>query len=454
MSRGWRFGISMPRMIRHSACWSWLLVWATLVLPCEAQQPPGLRGAFREVPPPPAELFAAADEVEESGEECSVGVACGKATVDGRPLLWKNRDAQSRHNVVRSFSDGKHPYVAICDAGGSASVWGGANAAGFCIMNSVSRDLPQGSSKGPGNGSFMKLALQRCETVAEFEALLRETDQSGRRTRANFGVIDAKGGAAIFETSHKTWRRFDASADERGLVLRTNFATTANGNGGRERFARARAICASLPAARKLDHTFLLQQFLRDLEPPPSAQKGEDGEQDVRETIHRQTTVSAMVFHGAKAGEDPRFTTMWAILGQPMFSLAVPCFPAAGQVAPELAGDPRSAICNTALELAAAFYKLPLPPEAGEEDGPKLEADVSGATRWLLVRDLPKVRSEVLAAEQRIVAATQKQVEAWRAKKPLPEATSLLEFHQQQAAVALRELREIAAKFAPAAAGR
>jgi len=446
--------LASSSMTLYSFRWFSLLLWAALVMPAEAQQPAGLRSAFLETPRVVAAEFGSEDELGEVGEECSVGVACGKATVDGRPLLWKNRDAQSRHNVARAFTDGKHPYVAICDAGGTASVWGGANAAGFCIMNSVSRDLPQGSSKGPGNGSFMKLALQRCETVADFEALLRETDQSGRRTRANFGVIDAKGGAAIFETSHKTWRRFDAAADERGLVLRTNFATTANGNGGRERFARARAICAALPTARKLDHTFLLQQFCRDLEPPPSAQKGEAGEQDVRETIHRQTTVAAMVFHGAKAGEDPRFTTMWAILGQPMFSLAVPCFPAAAQVAPELAGNPRSDLCNTALDLAAAFYKLPLPPENGGEDGPKLEADVAGATRWLLVRDLPRVRSEVLAAEQRIVAATQKQLDAWRAKKPLPEPMQLLEFHQQQAEAALQSLREIAGKFAPAAAGR
>jgi hypothetical protein len=406
------------------------------------------------LPAPTAQDQAAAtaNEDGEDGEECTVGVASGRATADGRPLLWKNRDAQKRHNVVTAFADGKHPYVAICDAGTKTSVWGGANAAGFCIINSVSRDLPQGSTKGPGNGSFMKRALMQCETVEDFEALLTATAATGRRTRANFGVIDARGGAAFFETSHLTHRRFDAAKAERGLLVRSNFATTANGDRGRDRFARAEALCRSVPKANKLDHGFLLQQFCRDLQAPPTATPGEAGQQDVRETIHRQTTVAAMVFHGCKQDEDPRWTTMWAILGQPLFSLAVPCFPAAGAVATELAGDPRSELCNTSLRLQDAFYALPAPATDGGEAGS--EAEVSGATRWLLLEHLPALQRVLLPAERDALAATAAQLAAWQQARPAPSIEVQLEFHRAQAKAALTALQALAATYVPVGAGR
>lgn len=389
-----------------------------------------------------AAVAPSADELEgEAGEECSVGVAHGKATVDGRPLLWKNRDAQKRDNVVTAFHDGRVPYVGICDAGGTSGVWGGANAAGFCIMNSVSRDLPQGSKKGPGNGGFMKLALMRCTTVEEFETLLKETNESGRTTRANFGVIDAHGGAAFFETSHREYHRFDAEKSPNGILVRTNFATTADGKGGRERFARASALCKAIPRG-KLDHAFLLQQFCRDLQPPKSAADGGDDRQDVRETLHRQTTVAAMVFHGCKPGEGTAGTTMWAVVGQPLFAPAVPCFPVLDQVSPLLAGDPKSRLCNLALELQGAFYDVP-PANTGDES--KLEADVVGAIRWLRRSGLDDVKRAVLAAEQAQFAVVQKELEHWRSAKELPRegSAALLALHQRSAQAAEALLQKL-----------
>lgn len=418
------------RVVRQLLAWlprGWQLLAATLLT--------GLATLPAQAPPTsPAAAASAAVADEETGEECSVGVAHGKATVDGRPLLWKNRDAQKRDNVVTAFADGRFPYVAICDAGSKTAVWGGANAAGFCIMNSVSRDLPQGSKQGPGNGGFMKLALMHCATVDEFEALLKETNQSGRTTRANFGVIDAAGGAAFFEASHREYHRFDAKASDNGILVRTNFATTADGKGGRERFARASALCKAIPRG-KLDHTFLLQQFCRDLEAPKSAEDGGEDRQDVRETLHRQTTVAAMVFHGCKPGEAPDTTTMWAVVGQPLFAPAVPCFPALGKVSTLLAGEPKSRLCNLALELQAAFYEQP---PAAAADAPPLEADVAGAIRWLRRTGLDEVRRAVLAAEQAQFAAAADELERWRSRDELPEAgkAALYLLHERSARAA------------------
>ena len=114
---------------------------------------------------------------------CTIAVVSGKATEDGRPLLWKNRDTEERDNLVQVFSDGKYRLMAVVDAGQSAAIWMGMNEAGLCLANSLSLDLPGGNTEGRGNGRFMKLALETCASVAEFESLLLATNTSGRRTR-------------------------------------------------------------------------------------------------------------------------------------------------------------------------------------------------------------------------------------------------------------------------------
>ena len=56
----------------------------------------------------------------DAGEECTVGVACGRATPDGRPLLWKTRDTSAKNNEVVYFTDGQYKYLALVTAGQDA----------------------------------------------------------------------------------------------------------------------------------------------------------------------------------------------------------------------------------------------------------------------------------------------------------------------------------------------
>ncbi len=394
-------------------------------------------------------LFA--QEREAATEQCTVGVACGRATADGRPLLWKNRDAHKRDNVVMALTDGKIPYLALCDAGNSDVVWGGANQAGFCVINAVARDLPQGSTKGPGNGGFMKLALQQCESVAHFEELLTKTNETGRRTRANFGVIDAHGAAAFFEAGHTSFVRCDADQSDTGMLVRTNFATTAAGSVGRERFARAAAICRS-PQAKSLTPRFVLQQLLRDLQAPASAAVGEKGLQDVRETIHRQTTVAALVLHGVKQGEDPQWTTMWAVLGQPLFSMAVPLWPASGVVPPVLAGNPRSALCEASKRLADAFYVANLPSATDPEEA--AEAEQPGAVRWLRQDAMAVVRRDIVFGEADILARYDEAMTDWRAAGAVPKPAALRAFQEGAAQLNLKRILALANQHAPVPVGK
>ena len=72
---------------------------------------------------------------------CTTAVISGKVTHDGRPILWKNRDTSYRHNELVLLDSGQYRALAVVNAGSRKSVWMGTNEAGFCIENSLSKDL-------------------------------------------------------------------------------------------------------------------------------------------------------------------------------------------------------------------------------------------------------------------------------------------------------------------------
>lgn len=307
---------------------------------------------------------------------CTTAVISGRATIDGRPILWKNRDTSSRRNEVAFIEGGELRAIAVVNAGSRSSAWMGVNEAGFCIENSVSRDLKiEEKTSGPGNGGFMKLALQTCRTVEEFRQLLEKTNTSGRSTVSNYGVIDANGGAALFETGPKSYIMFDANDPDiapDGFLVRSNFATTAQGLSSQptleelsgktivsaDRFSQACTLLGS-PDEAGISIEYMIRNVCRDLSDAPGAPvcgSVNDPSGKLPEIINadsmisRTTTVSAAVFHGVKAGEDPLMTTMWAFLGDPKFSIAVPCWTSMSDIAPPLIGEteaPIGAIANT-----------------------------------------------------------------------------------------------------------
>lgn len=322
-------------------------------------------------------LLAASALLAAEGAACTTAVISSRATPDGRPLLWKNRDTTSSvHNEVVFVDGDRYRAVVVVNAGRRKSVWMGVNEAGFCIENSLSRDLNRKKgtkTKGPANGPFMRMALGRCRTVDDFRTLLEETNVTGRKTVANYGVIDATGGAVLFETAPTSYTAFDANDPGQapdGIIVRSNFATTAQELPARpepavladiysgDRYCRASAVlrdCQSDGVAL----VEMLRRLTRDLSdksgrPYPGTVNGPAGAlPDViptTNTISRTTTVSAVVFHGVRPGEDPRLTTMWTLLGDPKFSIAVPVFPV-GEVADDLTDERGGEIGEIALTL-------------------------------------------------------------------------------------------------------
>ncbi len=301
-------------------------------------------------------------------EECTTVVVAGRATADGRPLLWKNRDTDDVHNEVAYLTGSAYSLVAIINANSTISTWMGTNSAGLAIENSVSGDL-EGTSSSQ-NGSFMKTALQTCATVAEFEALLLATNSAGRLTQANYGVIDATGAAAIFETGNHAFTKYDAgdpAAAPLGYIVRTNFAFTGDGSGsGYERYARAVELIEAGINAGIMSHEYLLRHLARDLrndlvDPYPlpygGIQEGHPaGYIRTNYSINRYRTRSCAVFHGVLPGEDPLLTTMWVVLGEPVCGIAVPHWVRAAAIPLEMNGTSTAPMSDAVLEKQAACY--------------------------------------------------------------------------------------------------
>jgi hypothetical protein len=290
-------------------------------------------------------------------EGCTVAVISGKATPDGRPLLWKNRDSSFRDNEVAFFKGTRYDFIGVINAGDTTQVWMGVNTAGLAIMNSESMDQPGDSADT--EGFFIKAALEVCGRLEDIEELLKKTNGSGRGTRANFGCIDAFGGAAFFETGNRSFTRVDAEdtlLTHGSFLVRANFSMTGQGQEGYGswRYHRARNLIQEKAASRSLTYDYILQTVSRDLisdevDPRPLPFNGTVNHAPAgclytQNSINRHRTVSCAVFQGVKPGERPSLTTMWCFLGEPICSVAVPLWPIAGPVSDMLDGPKKSVL--------------------------------------------------------------------------------------------------------------
>jgi len=272
---------------------------------------------------------------------CTTAVISGKCTVDGRPLLFKHRDTGFAQNKLMYFDDGKFEYIGLVNAKDSTGneVWAGFNHAGFGIMNSEAYNLNIGDTAKLRDmeGVLMKRALQECATLAEFELFL-DNYARPRGVRANFGVIDAQGGAAYYETGHDKWVKFDANDPAQapsGYLIRTNFAMSGvpDKGYGYIRYQTARDLFQQQSDSVSLDHIFITQQVSRslkhsllkhDLSADPPGASTEPYYVFFEDYIPRYASAATTVVQGVKAGETPRLTTLWTILGFQLCSVTIP----------------------------------------------------------------------------------------------------------------------------------
>jgi len=284
--------------------------------------------------------------------ECTIGVASGTATRDGRPVVFKTRDTSSWSLEFKvQMPAGYHAYAGNTSVD-SSTVWMGVNEAGFGITQSAAYNVG-GSGSGLGNGTMMNYALERCDSIGDFEDILIATNSSGRSTKANYAVFDAYGGAAIFECAPHEYDRYDA--DSIGLVVRANFSYLGDsGRCGQNRMERAYQLMSDAIAGDSLDARFVVKHVITDLDYPgqnpyPLPWTGsfdgmpagwiDTGPFTDIQTICNANTHAAGVARGVPPGGDTEDALLWCIFASPVASVPFPLFPAAHNEPPEGVGS-------------------------------------------------------------------------------------------------------------------
>jgi hypothetical protein len=311
-------------------------------------------------------------------EACTTAVLSGKATVDGRPILLKHRDSNFFQNKLMYFSDGQYDYIGLVNSEDKEGkeVWSGANSVGFAIMNAASYNLNDNDTTKlkDQEGIVMKAALQTCKTVDDFGDLL-DNWAKPMGVEANFGVIDAYGGAVYYETTNFGYTKFDVTdptVAPDGYLIRTNYSTTGTTDGGYGyiRFTTAESLFKKGIEKNDLSYRYLLQDVSRSLRhsllnlnllDKPYPPENEDYYVNFQDYIPRHSSVTTMAVQGVLEGENPNLTTIWTILGFPLCSVALPTWVTGGKELPTLLipdDSGNAPLCKMALELKKKCFPV------------------------------------------------------------------------------------------------
>jgi len=157
-------------------------------------------------------------------------------------------------------------------------------------------------------------------------------------------VIDSSGAAKLYECTNTNHTIYDANQCQHapdGYILRSVFGISGSEpTEGVARYYRARHLLECYTQDNPLNVRFILQTLARDFslssdsdfshnDPYPLPYYGFQDTLPIgcvitEETINRYKTRSCSVIRGVLPGENPLLSTTYAMLGQPVLSLAVP----------------------------------------------------------------------------------------------------------------------------------
>ena len=279
--------------------------------------------------------------------DCTIGVADGTVSDDGRALLWKSRMQSGLPlNEMAYYSGSSYDYVGIRSPSGSAAM--GLNSAGLATGNSL---VGSGS-----NYSFMNQTLTNYSTVSQVRTYIQDEFDAGTLNASGcFPFLDAAGNATMFEIDHSTslyeyttTNANRASQSLLGRVVRANeFHSRTDGTddtsitGGR--YESGNTNTSGLISAGEFSAKTIMQ--------------GNDGSSDFEfmrygpgrtlSNIATSATCSSMIVHGVKSGEDAALTTMWTALGQPNYSIATPVWATDSSLPDSLSSGDMAARANS-----------------------------------------------------------------------------------------------------------
>jgi hypothetical protein len=310
---------------------------------------------------------------------CDILVVASWASTTGRPFIWKTRDcAVNWHQEIKYYdavtvSAGAFVMVSAYDDwanynnGIPVNPSGGLNEAGFAVAcTSVYEDTNLTDELNNINTMLLWDSLEQCATIEDFDAFLNNWRQnnSGKVISGNFVAIDANGGAALYEcysggtSGPLQFRKYDANtgtitlqdgssagvdtnAQTYGFVNRANANTYLPNEFGEERRWRARCVLTNLAQTGRLNYRNCMTEVSKDVVGQQVDNLGnilDDGTchngTDYSCLVHYSTTYCisrassrlGMVVDGVAAGNDPRLSVFWCVLGEPSVGVFVPYF--------------------------------------------------------------------------------------------------------------------------------
>ena len=372
-------------------------------------------------------VMAAAVFVSRPASACTAAVISGKVTPDGRPLLWKNRDCGFPQHSVKFFKGERFSYIAIVNSTDPdpAEVWIGTNSAGFSIMNTQSYnlvDVAPGEERGAANGRVMCRALEICATVEDFHHFL-DTLSKPSLIEANFGVIDARGGAEMLEVDYYSYVVYDAN-DPRtaphGYLARTNFsfAGEVNTGSGQVRYMNEDQLLMSASGMGLLTPEWILSEVARSFRHPVLGIDLRSGDFNRPVTsgwfldydfIPRRTSSSSVVVQGVRPDENPELTIMWTVLGYPPTGVVMPVWleGAEKSLPVLLARDEEtglSPLCDWSQRLASKVFSY--------DQGTGTERYMNWEVLW--TRDGDGCMQHLLPVEAAVFRTAAPAIERWR----------------------------------------
>jgi len=272
------------------------------------------------------------------GIACTTGIVSGKYTVDGRPLMWKQRDSEKMLDNYYVFkNDKKYAYIGVVPFASKQqkSVVYGQNECGLAIMNSTAYNLDDPSVTNATQNNIIRLGLEGCATLSDFEKLLDKL--SPFAYGSNYGAMDAKGNCAYYECGAHGWKKYDVndpSVAPKGYLVRANFGFSGDMLKGKgySRFNKAVELFEKTLKQKKMSYKAMLgfsrclQHGLTkiDLNDYIPATEQDETFMNFVDFIPRRSTASAVVMQGVKDGEDPLLTCSWTMIASPLTTVTIP----------------------------------------------------------------------------------------------------------------------------------
>lgn len=318
---------------------------------------------------------------------CTTLIVSGKASADGRPFIFKNRDATENKQAVVLLKGEKYRYIAIVDSSISVkrpeSVASGFNETGFSIINSIANNMNGALKDVTNNTVILRRALEICRSLEDFETLL-DTLPKPLHVDSNYGVMDARGGIAYYETGNNGYVKYDANDSKvapDGILIRSNFAFSGNENYGKgfERYIAMEMYIDGIKKGGKIKFEDIIKGAPRYLTHGGTKVNLMDIESENDEKmvvvdfdnfIPRRQTVSAQLVQGVKRGDNPIQTTAWTICGNPLTTICVPVWMTADGTLPKLLtrnSSGCSPLCDTGLKLKNRLFPISIIKSEGKE---------------------------------------------------------------------------------------